>query len=299
MDIARDLPPTRQVDGLVVLNKPAGITSARCLAPFKRQGQKKIGHAGTLDPMASGVLLVLLGQATKLSSWLMAGGRKIYSGIMELGITTDTWDAEGEIISRNTCGNVTTQDISSAMEDWPRLCEQEVPAYSAAKHNGQPLYKIARKGHDVPVKVKKIEVFKADLLEISLPYVHFRVECGSGTYVRSLAHSLGMRLGCGATLHKLTREYSHPFNLDQACGMEAVQSGKWLQSVYPLTEAMPSWPRIELSASAVLDIRNGRPFHGVKGDDGDRAFLCHAGKPLAIARHEGAFWHIERGLRNT
>lgn len=289
----------RQIDGIVVLNKPEGPSSARCLVPFKRQGQKKIGHGGTLDPMASGVLLVLLGQATKLSSWLLGSGRKIYSGLIRIGAETSTWDGEGEVTSMRPWTGISDSDVAAEIAAWTELKEQDVPAYSAAKHNGQPLYKMARKGHDAPVKVKKAEIFRASLLEIGLPFVRFRVECGSGSYIRSLAHSLGVRLGCGATLIQLTREYSHPFDIAQACDMEAVRSGDWLHEVHALPEALPHWPCIELTQAQAADIRQGRPVACMDASGSSHAFLCHAGAPLAISRREGLLWHIERGLWNT
>ena len=194
---ARKPAPLPQLDGVLVLNKPSGPTSARCLSALKRLGQRKIGHAGTLDPMASGVLLVLLGQGTKIASHLLADGGKVYSGQLRLGLTTDTWDIQGEVLTESPWQQVTEADVRAEVAHWLTLHEQEVPAYSAAKHEGQSLYKLARKGKEVPKKVKSMEISQADVLEVELPFVRFRVACSSGTYIRSLAHSLGMRLGCG------------------------------------------------------------------------------------------------------
>jgi tRNA pseudouridine synthase B (EC 4.2.1.70) len=163
--------------------------------------------------MASGVLLLLLGQATKLSSYLM--GRKIYSGTIELGRTTDTWDAEGETLETKEIDNIALLKVKQAVEEWLDQTDQDVPPYSAAKHQGQPLYKLSRQGLPTPKKTKAIKIFRAEMLDFEPPYIKFRVECSSGTYIRSLAHSLGIRLGKGATLTELTREYSHPSALNR------------------------------------------------------------------------------------
>ena len=204
-----------QQHGLLVVDKPRGLSSAQCTNRFKRLGQKKIGHAGTLDPMAQGVLLVLLGHATKISGYLMAGGVKAYQGTVRLGQTTDTWDADGQIIAEAPWNHVTAEAVADVIAGWVGTSEQPVPPYSAAKHQGQPLYKLSREGKETPLKIKTIEISRAEVLRVELPYVTFRVICSSGTYIRSLAHSLGTRLGCGAVLTELIREYSHPFGLDR------------------------------------------------------------------------------------
>ena len=189
-----------QQHGLLVVDKPRGLSSAQCTNRFKRLGQKKIGHAGTLDPMAQGVLLVLLGHATKISGYLMAGGVKAYQGTVRLGQTTDTWDADGQITAEAPWDHVTAEAVADVIAGWVGTSEQPVPPYSAAKHQGQPLYKLSREGKETPLKIKTIEISRAEVLRVELPYVTFRVICSSGTYIRSLAHSLGTRLGCGAVL---------------------------------------------------------------------------------------------------
>ena len=153
-----------QQHGILVLNKPKGLSSAQCLSRIKRLGQKKIGHAGTLDPMATGVLIVMLGHATKLSNYLLEGGVKTYGGTLRLGVTTDTWDAEGSIVSEMPLsaedlapGSALEQAARKDIAAWLEVTEQPVPPYSAAKHQGQPLYKLARAGMEVPQKVKQIQ----------------------------------------------------------------------------------------------------------------------------------------------
>ena len=295
-----------QQHGVLVLNKPSGPSSARCLAMLKRLGQKKIGHAGTLDPMASGVLLVLLGHATKISGHLMADGGKTYQGELCLGQTTDTWDAEGTVLAEQPWEQVTEDDVRREIAAWHGVSEQPVPPISAAKHEGQPLYKLARAGKDVPEKSKVIEISLAEVLGIALPLARFRVSCSSGTYIRSLAHSLGMRLQCGAVLTELTREYSHPFGLAQAHSLQDILDDpeSLPARVLPVTAALPHWPVVTVAAAHEPDLRNGRPLPcGAGAPDADKVvLLSEAGTPLALAlraEEDGRMcWTVLRGLWN-
>ena len=300
-----------QLDGVLVVNKPSGPSSNQCLSKIKRAtGQKKIGHAGTLDPLAQGVLLVLLGQATKLSNYLM--GRKTYRGVLRLGETTDTWDSQGQVLETKPWQGVSQDALEAAILDWANLTEQEVPPYSAAKHQGQPLYKLSRQGLETPVKIKTIEIFSVELICVDMPHATFRVTCSSGTYIRSLAHSLGIRLECGAVLTELTREYSHPFTLDEATDLEAVLATpeNLAQMVAPLAKALPDWQQVCLDATEEAAVRNGTPLpmfaeNALAGpfEEGRQAMLLSAsGAPLALAQsrlQEGRpVWTVLRGLWN-
>jgi tRNA pseudouridine55 synthase len=196
-----------QLDGVLVLNKPRGLSSAACVGLIKRRlGQKKIGHAGTLDPLATGVLLVLLGQATKISGYLLEAGHKIYLATVKFGLETDTWDTEGRILRETALENalgsgaLSLAVLKEEISGWVGTKRQQVPPYSAAKHQGRPLYELARKGLETPCKAKTVEILRAELEWFRPPSVCFRVACASGTYIRSLAHSLGIRFGCGAVL---------------------------------------------------------------------------------------------------
>lgn len=303
-----------QQHGILVLDKPRGLSSAQCVARIKRLGQKKIGHAGTLDPMATGVLLVLLGNATKLSGYLLEGGEKRYAGTLRLGLTTDTWDAEGAIVAESPI-HVSDEEAARALETavrrevaaWLDVREQPVPPYSAAKHQGQPLYKLARAGKEVPAKVKSIHISHAEVQWVDLPDVRFRVACSSGSYIRSLAHSLGMRLGCGATLTELTRQYSHPFGLDVAHSLDDVlaEPEHLPQRVLPVAAALPQWPALCVDARGEADARNGiaaahRPEFG-EFRVGARAVLNGpSGEPLALVEARELqgrpVWAVLRGL---
>jgi tRNA pseudouridine55 synthase len=303
-----------QQNGILVLRKPRGPSSGWCLGRIKRDlSQKKIGHAGTLDPMAEGVLVVLLGQATKLSGFLMdQDSHKVYSGAIQLGVDTDTWDAEGRVLSRQAADHITQEEVSSAFAALAGVSEQEVPPYSAAKHEGKPLYALARKGVPVPVRKKTVTIFREEAELVGPSHIRFRVTCSSGTYIRSLAHSLGKRLGCGAVLTELIREYSHPYPLSMAHSLEEVlcEPERFAQKVTGIAEALPHWPKIPLSREEEELARHGRflahdparlagiPFApGVK-----LLLLAPSGAPLALARTvlmDGtARWAIMRGLWN-
>ena len=270
------------------------------------------------------MLLVLLGHATKLSGHLLAGGGKVYSGTFCLGQTTDTWDIEGKVVAEAPWQHVSEADVRREIAAWLELTEQPVPPYSAAKHEGQPLYKLARKGVETPAKVKRMEISLAETLDVSLPFVSFRVACSSGTYIRSLAHSLGTRLGCGAVLTELTREYSHPFGLDVARDPADFTADPTLLPgcVRPIAEALPHWQRVELTPDEAARVRNGiavpcRPDatapakaqteaqaqdKAATEPAGCFALLMEQGTALALAQLEvtpaGPCWTVLRGLWN-
>ena len=293
-----------QLHGIVVLNKPAGLSSNRCLMQIKRLGQKKIGHAGTLDPMARGVLLVLLGQATKLSSYLLQEGGKVYNGVLQLGLTTDTWDILGTVTAKADTVSVSEETLRKEILSFTELTEQPVPPYSAAKCDGQPLYKLARKGTLIE-RTKTIHISQAEVVSLDLPFVRFRVHCSSGTYIRSLAHSLGMRLGCGAVLTELTREFSYPFGLNLACELEDIvnEPGALVRALRPIREALPKWPCLEVPETWVKAVVSGQniPCQALGTNDAaEHVILMHKDCELALATLMPSgtepVWKVSRGL---
>jgi len=298
-----------QRDGLLVLNKPSGPTSADCLNDIKHQlKQFKIGHAGTLDPLASGVLLVMLGNGTKLAPYLSAA-TKTYCGTFRLGITTDTLDIQGKTVSETEV-TATKEDVEREILYWKELTEQEVPAYSAAKHEGKPLYSLAREGKETPVKIKPIVISHVEVLDVQAKEASFRVSCSAGTYIRSLVHSLGTRIGCGAVLTSLNREQSEPFGLDHAHTLANVLENpeSFSDKVIPLGETLPHWPRFHLTEPLAGLVKNGawlpvndEPGELLAGVLGDRAMMLdHLGSPLALVeakiQDNILKWGILRGL---
>jgi len=295
-----------QKHGVLVLDKPQGPTSAACLNTIKHKlGQKKIGHAGTLDPMATGVLLVLLGQGTKLASYLTSG-IKTYAGELRLGLSTDTYDIEGRITGEAPCEHLTKEEVEREVLLWQALTEQKVPPVSAAKHKGKPLYKLHREGKEVPVKTKSIHISQVEIISLDLPLVQFRVTCSQGTYIRSLAHSLGKRLGCGATLTGLRREQCRPFDLSQAHQLDEVVAdvSGFSDRVIPLVKSLPHWPNMVISHDEAAGIKNGTwlPVSASNTpDEGDQCMLVDPqGNPVALVqatmRDASLHWAILRGL---
>ncbi len=308
-----------QLNGLLVVNKPRGLSSAQCTNRLKRLGQRKIGHAGTLDPMARGVLLVLLGQATKLSGYLISGGMKTYKAVVEFGRSTDTWDDEGSVfssLSEEEMRRLVLENIGfeaalrAGVAAWIGESKQAVPPYSAAKHEGRALYSLARAGQETPEKFKTVRISHAEVLWVDLPRAAFRVVCSSGTYIRSLAHSLGTRLSCGAVLTELIREYSHPFGLDSATALDDLLADpeSLYEKLIPLTAALPEWPSLLVSAGDERTVKNGTPLAAERlgGQEdiwtpGGKAILLAAnGAPLALAEAarngNTRVWTVLRGL---
>lgn len=296
-----------QQDGVLVLHKPSGPTSTACLERIKRVlGQKKIGHAGTLDPLADGVLVVLLGQATKLAPYLTEG-EKVYKGSLELGKATDTYDSQGQIVSTADWSQITEAEARAAVMAWLEDTSQIVPPYSAAKHKGKALYALSREGKEVPEKRKEITISGVEVVSIDLPRIDFRVRCGAGTYIRSLVHSLGMRLSCGAFMTALTREHSHPFDIAEAHTLDAVldEPEALAERVLSMARSLPHWPRHTLSEHDAALVKNGAQLDcGPEAEEADALgrimFLSPQGEALALAQKKergGAMvWALLRGL---
>ncbi len=207
-------------NGVIIVDKPAGTTSARVLAEVKRLCKaKKAGHAGTLDPFATGVLVCCLNQATRLASFFLHD-RKKYRGTLHLGIETDTQDPTGQILSEKDAATVTTEEIRRVAGRFTGTLEQVPPAYSALKHKGTPLYRLARKGHPVQKPPREITIEQLTILEIAIPFVNFEVTCSAGTYIRTLCADMGRQLGCGGHLKSLQRLESSGFAIAEAVTLD-------------------------------------------------------------------------------
>lgn len=212
------------MDGVLLFNKPILWTSHDAVDFIRRRlDQKAVGHAGTLDPMATGLLVLLVGKATKWSQELSVSD-KDYSGTMRLGLVTDTQDLEGRIVKESSFNQITEIAIKKAVEDMIGEQDQKPPAYSAVKLRGKKLYQWARQGVAVQVEAKKINVMDFRIIGIDFPEVHFSLSCSKGTYVRSLCDRAGEVLGCGATLSSLVRQRSGNFFLSQALSERDVRT---------------------------------------------------------------------------
>ena len=258
------------ISGALVVDKPVGMTSHDVVQAIRNgTGLRRAGHTGTLDPRASGVLVILVGPAVRLSEYVSASDKR-YQAIIRLGGTTDTFDAEGQFTPSKDPLNVTEAEFEEALKTFVGEIEQVPPAYSAVKVGGRKAYEMARKGEEVELEPRKIMVHHLEVLEWTPPEVVIDVHCSSGTYVRSLANDLGQKLGCGAYLVGLRRTKSGRFTLRDATPLrklqEAFNAGNWYQYLIPAAEALGDWPSIELSPDEVEGVRHG---HRVKAKEAD------------------------------
>jgi len=210
--------------GLFIIDKPDNMTSAQVVAFVKKRIKaKKVGHSGTLDFFAKGVLLCCVNRATKLASFLLKGDKK-YNAVMQLGLQTDTQDFTGNIVSQNTEIKILESDIYEVFKTFEGSYEQLPPVYSALKSNGVALYKLARQGKAVQKPARMVSIFSINIIKINIPFIHFSVHCSSGTYIRTLCSDIGNKLCCGAVLNDLTRTYSSGFSINDAISLKTFES---------------------------------------------------------------------------
>lgn len=218
------LGPTKELEGVLLVDKPKGLTSHDVVYRLRRKlSMKKIGHAGTLDPMATGLLVMLIGKATRISQYLMSVD-KAYEGEATLGMITDSQDAEGEVMETRPVPPLAEAQVREAMKGFLGDQYQTPPMHSAIKIDGVPLYKMARKGEEVEREPRFIRVMAFDLVGFAPPKLTFRLLCTKGTYVRTIAHDLGQKLGCGAHLSALRRTGSGQFNIGQCITLDALEA---------------------------------------------------------------------------
>ena len=235
------------MDGVLIIDKPQGPTSHDVVSKVRRALKiKKVGHTGTLDPMATGVLPLVLGRGTKLARYLTGGG-KGYLATFRLGLTTRTLDAEGEPLETRPV-EVSEAQVRDVIHSFAGEIQQVPPMYSAKKIDGQKLYELARKGIEVEREAKSVRISHIRVLSVALPDVTLEVECSAGTYVRVLAQDVGEMLGCGAHLAALRRTLAGPFKIDEAVSLDAIVENPdaALPHVLPLARALEALPRIEV-----------------------------------------------------
>lgn len=253
--------PARQpVDGVLLLNKPAGITSNAALQKAKwLLNAKKAGHTGTLDPFADGLLPLCFGEATKFSAYLLEADKR-YRAVLQLGVTTTTGDPEGEVLETREV-SVDCAGLAAMLQRFRGEIEQVPPMHSALKHQGRPLYEYARAGIDIERPARRVHIRALDLVECVPPRVVLDVQCSAGTYIRTLAQDIGAALGCGAHLTALTRTAAGGFSLDQAhalSDLEALAAGDRHALLAPPDCLVAHLPAVQLDPAAIEDLCQGR-----------------------------------------
>ncbi len=275
------------IDGALLLDKGVGVSSNAALQQAKRLfGAAKAGHAGTLDPLASGLLIVLFGEATKFAGPLLDSDKE-YVATIELGVKTATGDAEGEVLETRPV-KVSAAEIEAVLSRFRGSIEQVPPMHSALKQAGVPLYKLARRGETVARPRRRVVIVELELVRFSSPILELRVRCSKGTYVRTLAEDIGEALGTGAHLSALRRTASGPFRLQDAHTLEALAGAAAAERrsrLLPLPKLLEGLPRTELDRAAEARLRNGQELM----IDGLAEGLC------ALYRADGAVIGLARG----
>jgi len=260
-----DMNMQNAISGVLVVDKPVGLTSHDVVQIIRKGTNiRRAGHTGTLDPRASGVLVILIGPAVRLSEYVSASDKR-YQAVVRLGTRTDTYDADGRVISTSPV-NITEQQFEDALKQFIGTIEQVPPPYSAVKIKGRKAYEMAREGEEVDLSPRTIQVYNLEILEWAPPEAVIDVYCSSGTYVRSLAHDLGETLGCGAHLVGLRRTKSGRFTLRDAVPLrkmrEHFENGTWYQLLIPAAEALSDWPAVELTSDQMEAVRHGHRVPG-------------------------------------
>lgn len=245
--------------GFFNIDKPYGITSHDVVSKVRRGiGMKKVGHAGTLDPLATGVLVVCVGSATRLSDYVMHTHKR-YQAHVILGVATTTYDAEGEITAKTPAEHITEADIEAQLPQFIGTIQQIPPIYSAIKKGGKKLYELARAGETVEIEPRTVTIHQLHITDWSNTGFMLDIVCEAGTYIRSLAHDLGSVLGVGAHLGGLRRTASGAFHVEEALNLEKViQDGTWEQHLIPPVDGLAHLPAINLDAENSEHIRQGR-----------------------------------------
>lgn len=292
-----------QIHGFISINKPEGCTSRdvvnRVLYLLKKATGKriKLGHCGTLDPLATGVLVVAVGHATRLVASVQEQP-KSYVGRFILGQKTNTDDIFGTVISSRAVSeeSVSRSAISDLLPSFTGRIDQVPPAFSAVKIDGRRAYKLAIKGAEVSIPARPVQIDSLTLTDFSLPEFELKIECGSGTYIRSLGRDIGARLGCGATMKSLVRTRVGVFGICEARDMDSLNRDTILQQIEPSQRAVPHLPRVALTLDEVQFMRNGRPF--ASGDKMEKYGLTAQdtadGIEVALETPDGEFVAIAR-----
>jgi tRNA pseudouridine55 synthase len=274
------------VSGVLVVDKPIGLTSHDVVQIIRRgTGIRRAGHTGTLDPRASGVLVILIGPAVRLSEYVSASDKR-YQATIRLGSSTDTYDSEGQVTNSKPLGEISEEQFNEILQQFVGEMEQVPPPYSAVKIKGRKAYEMAREGEEIELAPRIVNVYSLDVLEWAPPEAVIDVYCSSGTYVRSLANDLGKALGTGAHLVGLRRTKSGRFTLRDAVPLrrlqEAFDAGIWYRFLIPAAEALADWPAVELDADQVELVRHGHRIAAQPGSAGWARGVSQQGDLVAL-----------------
>jgi tRNA pseudouridine55 synthase len=280
-------------NGIMLVDKPAGMTSHDVVNYLRRKfDTRRIGHAGILDPNATGLLVMLMGRGTLLSS-LLTGMTKRYAARLEFGIATDTYDVDGQVVLKSDPGEFPQERFEALLGNYRGEIEQNIPPFSAAKREGKTFHKMARKGKTFNPGIKVVEITRLKIIDYAWPEIALDITCSSGTYIRSVAHQLGASIGCGAYLKSLRRLEVGSFRLSEASTLEEImKSTSPLTYIKPLKEALPHFPILRIKEEYCGAVVGGRPLfkkyftEGDYGGDGGEISLLldDDEKVLALAR---------------
>jgi len=298
--------PLRAIDGLLLLDKPAGMSSNAALQRVRKHYRaEKAGHTGSLDPLATGLLPICFGEATKVAG-LLLGARKAYETEARLGLTTDTDDADGQALREREVPLLDAHAVERVLKRYIGRISQRPPIYSALKQGGEPLYAKARRGEPVEVAEREVEVHALELLSINGSSLRLRITCGSGTYVRSLVRDIGEDLGCGAHVLALRRLWAEPFRTPKMITLdeiEAIDRGSEpglaaLGSLLlPVESALTDWPRLDLSDAEVLKLGRGQSLAGLAAAHGMMVAFGPGGRAVGLVEGREGVFHPQRLFR--
>ena len=270
------------MNGVIIIDKPQGKTSHDIVGIMRKKfGTRRVGHTGTLDPMATGVLPICIGNATRASDMLTESDKK-YRAQLLLGKRTDTLDIEGDVLEERAV-NVTEQEIRDVIDTFIGEIDQIPPMYSAIKKNGKKLYELARQGIEIEREPRRINIYSIDIIDINIPYITVDVHCSKGTYIRSLCDDIGTRLGTGAVMTELRRTYTAGFSIDDAYTIEQLDVIEDLsKALNPTDSLFADLPQIHLNEKQERSIVNGVRMTWRQGEEGesyrvygaDKRFLC-------------------------
>jgi tRNA pseudouridine55 synthase len=269
--------------GVLLVDKPQGLSSHDVVARIRRRfGTKRVGHAGTLDPQATGLLVIAVGPATRFLQYFPLEPKE-YVAEVTFGVATDTQDGEGEVTFEAEVPRDLEFEIDYVMPRFRGLIEQIPPMYSAVKKDGQPLYKYARRGEEVERALRKVHIKEVDLLQIESPIASFRLVCSGGTYVRTWANDLGEAMGCRAYLSGLRRTQIGKFHVDDAVTWEEATP----QDLIPLDQALPPMPLMTLNERQAAAIRNGQAIGNHEHRSGHVGLVAPDGEVIGVAQAQG------------